>query len=111
MWKPFFFSGDLPVKIESGESNNEVIALDLFTRFVQENIDQTETSKEEILLVLPKELVRAFEHYCRKRNLRFSDAIVQLMEEALANEKKPTRRDPEEKEGPDARLFMKDALD
>jgi hypothetical protein len=33
------------------------------------------------------------------------------MEEALANEKKPTRRDPEEKEGPDARLFMKDALD
>jgi len=82
--------------------------MDWFTKFVQENVDQTESSKTEHILLLPREVSKAFEHYCRKRNLSFNEAIVKLIQEALERDKKPQQKQ-EEKQSPNPRLFMNDA--
>lgn len=84
--------------------------MDVFTRFVQENVDQVQTSKSERVVILPKELEKSFEHYCRKRNLSFNEAVVKLIEAACkSDQKKKPDHQAEEKE-PDATLFMNDAF-
>ncbi|MFC7443227.1 hypothetical protein [Laceyella putida] len=83
--------------------------MDLFLKFVEENVDRPQGSKVERVVLLPKEMDKEFAHYCRKRNLSFNEAIIQLMAEALKNEKRPGGPATEEN-GPNANLFMNDAL-
>lgn len=82
--------------------------MDWFTKFVQENVEQTESSKTEHVILLPKEVSKAFQHYCRKRNITFNEAINQLVQEAIKrDQKKPI--EPEKENDPNPRLFMNDA--
>ncbi|MGA8943527.1 MAG: hypothetical protein WB502_12570 [Thermoactinomyces sp.] len=62
--------------------------MDVFTRFVQENVDRPQETKTERVLVLPKELEKEFGDYCCKRNLSFNEAVIMLMEEAVQTGKK-----------------------
>jgi hypothetical protein len=84
--------------------------MDVFQRFVQQNVDQVQTAKSERVVILPRELERSFEHYCRKRNLSFNEALVKLMEEACKSEQKGKKDQKKDEQEPDAALFMNDAL-
>ncbi|MBA4603771.1 hypothetical protein [Thermoactinomyces mirandus] len=64
--------------------------MDAFTRFVRENVDRPQSVKAERVLVLPKELEKEFEYYCRKRNLSFNEAVVMLLEKAVQDGRKNT---------------------
>ncbi|KPC69392.1 hypothetical protein ADL26_19085 [Thermoactinomyces vulgaris] len=83
--------------------------MDLFMKFVEENVDRTQDSKVERMILLKKELDKEFAHYCRKRNLSFNEGIIQLMEQALQHEKQHSNQTAQEKEPSPAR-FMDDAL-
>lgn len=83
--------------------------MDLFLKFVEENVDRAQESKAERLILLSKEMDKEFAHYCRKRNLSFNEGVIQLIEEALKNEKRPKRQADEDK-GPDPSMFMSDAF-
>jgi hypothetical protein len=83
--------------------------MNLFQKFVQENVDQSQTSKSERILLLPRELEKAFEHYCRKRNISFNEGIIGLIEDALDLEKKPQQPE-EENTRSNSKMFMYDAL-
>ncbi|WP_124726601.1 hypothetical protein [Staphylospora marina] len=83
--------------------------MNIFEKFVAENVDGGQRSKREHVVLLPGELSQAFEHWCRKRNLSFSQGVAELIREALEKEKK---RDKDKKEPalPDASKFMRDAF-
>lgn len=83
--------------------------MDLFQKFVQENVDGPERSKSERILLLPRPLEKEFEHYCRKRNLSFNEGLIMLIETALSQEKKPKQTE-EEAAQPNPQMFMNDAL-
>lgn len=61
--------------------------MDAFTRFVQANVDRPQDVKVERVLVLPKELEKEFEHYCRKQNLSFNEAVIMMLEEVVNSTK------------------------
>ena len=84
--------------------------MDVFTRFVQENVDQVQTSKSERVVILPKELEKSFEHYCRKRNLSFNEAVVKLLEAACKSDQKEKPDHRMEDKEPNPALFMNDAF-
>jgi hypothetical protein len=83
--------------------------LNAFEKFVAENVDGLEKSKREHVILLPRELSNAFEHWCRKRNLGFSQGVAVLIQDALENEKKRIREE-EEKPRPNPNMFMQDAF-
>jgi hypothetical protein len=76
-------------------------------RFVQTKMDLTKTPLTERNVVIPVHISMEFEHYCRKRNLSFNQAMVSLIEEALMKENKPKKIEMERQE-PNASLFMGD---
>jgi hypothetical protein len=83
--------------------------MDLFQKFVQENVDRPERSKSERILLLPRQLEKEFEHFCRKRNLSFNEGLILLIETALSQEKKPKQAEKETVQ-PNPQMFMNDAL-
>ncbi len=84
--------------------------MDAFSRFVRENVDCPQEVKSERVLVLPKELEKEFEHFCRKRNLSFNEAVITLLEEAVKNGLK-IRNDRKSEEGrPNVDTFMNNIL-
>lgn len=82
--------------------------MNLFEKFVRENVDQPASLSTEHIIKIPAELSKAFEHVCRKRNQSFNEAVHSLIKEAVDKDQKPQKTPSESPADPDPVKFMGD---